>query len=415
MFPKLVSRNDDLRRLLEKGYAVAFDGDTNHLVIRDIPYLAQGAGLKWGALVAKVEFVDQERIRQTDHQVFFAGEVPHGLDGAPIPNLGGGATQMVLGAACADVVVERTFSNKPKDTGQFVDFFEKIESYVAIISGPAIERHDVTPLTRRVVEGSSSGSVFKFPDTLTSRADLGDLAARVADDVVAVIGLGGTGAYLLDLLVKTPVREIRGFDPDHFCVHNAFRSPGRLSPEDELGRSKAEVYRARYEGFRHNLRVEPLFVDASSGAEFDGVTFAFVCVDQGPSRAAIFDVLLGKQIPFIDVGMGLKRQAGSLAGMVRTTYYSKEDGARLRQMGLAELAEAPADIYRSNIQIAELNALNACIAVIRYKQLRGFYMADPPHDHLLFGVADLRIAGDCFGRDGDGASEEDLALTTAAE
>jgi hypothetical protein len=31
----------------------------------------------------------------------------------------------------------------------------------------------------------------------------------------------------------------------------------------------------------------------------------------------------------------------------------------------------PDDIYRKSVQIAELNALNACLAVIRYKQVRG--------------------------------------------
>ena len=37
MFQKLVNHNDDLRRLVEKGYAVAFD--SNRLIVRDIPYL----------------------------------------------------------------------------------------------------------------------------------------------------------------------------------------------------------------------------------------------------------------------------------------------------------------------------------------------------------------------------------------
>jgi len=38
-----------------------------------------------------------------------------------------------------------------------------------------------------------------------------DLSSKFADDVVAVIGLGGTGSYIVDFLVKTPVKEIRGF------------------------------------------------------------------------------------------------------------------------------------------------------------------------------------------------------------
>src|SRR3970282_1865019 len=101
MFQRLVSHNDDLRRLVEKGYAVAFD--TNDLVVRDIPYLDAEGLLQTGALVSKLVFIDQDQFTQTDHQVFFAGSVPHGLDGKPIPNLGGGAHQLTLGDACNDV------------------------------------------------------------------------------------------------------------------------------------------------------------------------------------------------------------------------------------------------------------------------------------------------------------------------
>ena len=82
MFQKLVSHNDDLRRLVEKGYAVAFD--TNYLVVRDIPYLDADGALQTGAFVAKLVFIDQDHVKQDDHQVFFAGSVPHGLDGKPI-------------------------------------------------------------------------------------------------------------------------------------------------------------------------------------------------------------------------------------------------------------------------------------------------------------------------------------------
>ena len=209
--------NDDLRRLLEKGYAVAFD--SNHLVVRDIPYLDSEGELQMGAIVAKLEFIDQVRVTQTDHQVYFAGSVPHGLDGNPIPNLGGGSTTIALSEACSDVVVQRSFSNKPKDTGRFADFFHKVESYVTIISGPAMEAHGVTPYTFRFVAEVPTDSVFKFHDTLTTRAEITDLAAKFKDDVIAIIGLGGTGAYLLDFMAKTPVREIRAFDLDTYHVH----------------------------------------------------------------------------------------------------------------------------------------------------------------------------------------------------
>lgn len=105
-----------------------------------------------GAIVTKLEFIDQQRVTQTDHQVFFAGSVPHGLDRKPIPNLGVRSASLILSEACGDVAVQWALSNKPKDTGRFADFFDKVESYVAIISGPAMEAQDVTPFTFRVVE-----------------------------------------------------------------------------------------------------------------------------------------------------------------------------------------------------------------------------------------------------------------------
>jgi len=377
--------------LVEKGYAVAFD--SNCMVIRDIPYLDDHRQLQIGAIVTKLVFIDKERVTQTDHQIFFAGSIPHNLDGTPIPNLGGGPTQLVLGKACSDVVVQRSFSNKPKVTGKFIDFFEKIESYIAIISGPAMELRGVNPYTFRIVTEIVSDSVFNFQDTLTSRAEITELSAQFKDDVIAVIGIGGTGAYVLDFLVKTPVREIRAFDLDAFYVHNAFRSPGRLE-QTELGKKKAEVYGARYENFRTGLSVTPKFLDDSCTEDLDGVTFAFVCVDKGSSRAGIFDLLISRGIPFIDVGMGLNRKRGPINGQLRATYYSPEHGQNIRDKGVAPLADNLDDLYKTNIQISELNALNACFAVIKFKQLRGFYFEEIPYYNLLFEVGDLKIVGE---------------------
>lgn len=391
MFQKLVSHNGDIKRLVEKGYAVAFD--SNYLIVRDIPYLDDQGQPQIGAIVTKLEFIDQERVTQSDHQVFFAGSIPHSLDRTPIPNLGGGLTRLALSEASKNVVVQRSFSNKPRVNGKFQDFFEKIESYVAIISGPAMELHKVTPYTFRAQKEAVSESVFKFHDTLTSRAEITDLSAKFKDDVIAVIGLGGTGAYVLDFLVKTPVCEIRAFDLDPFHVHNAFRSPGKLEPT-EFGKSKAEVYYSRYNNFRTGISVTPKFIDPSCSDDLEGVTFAFVCVDKGSSRAGIFDLLISKGIPFIDVGMGLKRKDLAIKGMLRTTYYSAEHGQKVREKGLAELKENPDDLYRTNVQIGELNALNACLAVIRFKQLRGFYFEELPYYHLLFDLGDLKIVGD---------------------
>jgi molybdopterin/thiamine biosynthesis adenylyltransferase len=390
MFHSLVNHNHDISRLVDKGYAIGFD--SGYLVIRDIPYLDNERHLQIGAIVTKLTFIDKCRIdRPDDHQIFFGGSHPHNVDGTPIANLGGGHTQLTL--CSRDITVQRSFSNKP--AGGFSNFFDKIESYATIISGPAEELHGASPLTFRIDEAVVADSVFKFHDTLTSRAEIGDLAVKLKDDVIAVIGLGGTGAYILDFMVKVPVREIRAFDLDKFHVHTAFRSPGRLDEQD-LGKSKAEVYQSRYANFRSGLSIQPKFIDASCGDSIDGVTFAFVCVDKGSSRSGIFDLLIAKAIPFIDVGMGLNRERGALNGMIRTTYYSAQAATEVRTRQLAEMSDNPNDEYRTNIQISELNALNAALAVIRYKQLRGFYLDENSFYHLLLGLSDLHIAGDSF-------------------
>ena len=394
MFQKLVSHNDDIRRLVEKGYAVGFD--SQYLVVRDIPYVDSNREYQLGAIVTKLVFTDNDHIIQEDHQIFFAGSHPHNMDGSQIANLGGGATTLALSADAADVIVQRQFSNKPRINGQmvgFANFFDKIESYVAIISGPAMALHPgkKEPFTFRTVEKVADDAIFKIHDTMTSRAEIAELAAKFHDEVVAIIGLGGTGAYALDFLAKTPVKEIRGFDRDPFHVHNAFRSPGRFE-HAEFNLSKAEMYQARYDNLRHGLKLEAKFIDASCAADFEGVTFAFVCVDKGSSRAGIFDLLIALGIPFIDVGMGLNRKYGALSGMLRATYYSAEDAPAIRAKELAEEKDRPNDEYRINIQISELNALNASMAVMKFKRLRGFYVEKTPDFHFLFDLADGKIA-----------------------
>jgi hypothetical protein len=383
---ELANHNDDIRRLLEKGYALRID--SAHLVVRDIPYLDHERALQIGAIVTKLEFIDRVRVKQHDHQIFFAGSAPHAIDGQAVANLGGGPATLTLSKA--DVAVQRSFSNKPE--GGFADFFDKINHYVTVISGPAIALHNVSPFTFRIDAEEAVGSVFKFHDTLSSRAELGDLNVTVRDEVIAIIGLGGTGAYVLDLLVKTPVKEIRCFDGDAYHVHNAFRSPGKLN-EDEFSKPKAVVYSQRYENFRHGLSFHPKYLDRFSTQDLEGVTFAFVCVDKGSARAEIFDLLTNASVPFIDVGMGLNRKEKALAGTIRTTYCAPDNVANVRERQLAEMRDAPDDIYRNNVQIAEMNALNACFAVIRYKQLRGFYVSDDAPFHLLLDTASLKTFG----------------------
>ena len=185
-------------------------------------------------------------------------------------------------------------------------------------------------------------------------------------------------------------RKVVGVGFPRLSENKTFRSPGKLDPA-ELRLPKAEVYQARYEGFRSGVKMVRMFVDETTVAELEGVTFAFVCVDKGSSRAGIFKALIAKGIPFIDMGMGLNRKRGPVNGLLRVTFYGVPDVQARVDAGLAPIVDSEDELYRTNIQIGELNAVNAALAVIRYKQWKAFYLADGDKDHLLFEVADLKI------------------------
>lgn len=381
----LASHNEDIRKLVEKGYAVSVVD--NYLVVRDVPYLDEKKSLNIGSIVSKMIFTDEFHVQIEDHQIFFCGSHPHEITGKPIPNLGGGTTNLHL--SMEDLVVQRSFSNKPAEG--FKDFFEKIEHYVALFSGPAASLFEITPLTFRIVDVESN-SVFKFSDTLTSRAEIGDLASKLENDTIAIIGLGGTGSYLLDFLVNTPVKEIRAFDLDDFHVHNAFRSPGKTCA-DEFGKKKADVYRERYHNFRRKINIYAKYIQSDSEKDLLGVTFAFICIDKGSSRKEIIELLIRMKIPFIDVGMGLDRKEGTISGILRTTYSSPDDEQNVLEKNIVPITDIPDDVYRNNIQISELNALNACLAVIKYKQLREFYSDDSNYYQMLFTLDSFQSLG----------------------
>jgi hypothetical protein len=88
--------------------------------------------------------------------------------------------------------------------------------------------------------------------------------------------------------------------------------------------------------------------------------------------------------------MGLNRTRGLLDGTLRATYYSVKDAQRLRDLALAELVDDPADEYRVHIQTAELNALNAALAVIKFKQIRGFYFDKDTLNSLVLQVGNIK-------------------------
>ena len=100
--------------------------------------------------------------------------------------------------------------------------------------------------------------------------------------------------------------------------------------------------------------------------------FVFLCLDRGQIKRDIVAKLLDWQIPFIDVSMGIELVEEALGGMLTVTTVTPERSDHWQQRITFSDAN-PNDDYSRNIQIADLNALNASLAVIKWKKYLGFY------------------------------------------
>src|SRR3546814_340412 len=117
-------------------------------------------------------------------------------------------------------------------------------------------------------------------------------------------------------------------------------------------------------------------------------TIVFLCLDAGEAKAAIIAELERLGLPFIDVGMGLHLVDGALVGQLRVTTSTPAMRDQVRAKGRIPLEGAGLDdIYARNIQVADLNMLNAAFAVLRWKRLRGFYV-DLEEEHFSLFTLD---------------------------
>jgi hypothetical protein len=164
-------------------------------------------------LVTKLKLANDITQTPEDHVAFFEGEYPCDKDGASIARIENKSERKSLGT---DLVIDHTFSARPLN-GPYPDYYAKMTTYVAILSGPAqaIDAN-VTAKTFPVITAKEDESVFNYIDTASSRAEINVVSAKLELDKIAIIGLGGTGAYVLDLTAKTHAREIRLFDGDTF-------------------------------------------------------------------------------------------------------------------------------------------------------------------------------------------------------
>ena len=241
------------------------------------------------------------------------------------------------------------------------------------------------PVNELVKEHGEKG-VFNYIDTASSRAAIDSVTNKLALESIAIVGLGGTGSYVLDLVAKTPVREIHLFDGDTFLQHNAFRSPGAASIEDLQAKpAKTRYFARKYSKMHRGITGHESNIDESNVEQLQTMDFVFLCLDQGPAKGLIVQKLEEFGIPFVDVGMGVDLTDNTLGGILRVTAstVSRRDHVRNR---ISFAGDDGDNEYANNIQIADLNALNAALADIKWKKLFGFYRDLKGEHHTTYTI-----------------------------
>lgn len=378
-----ISRSPDLQRLRSEGFDI--EVRSGHLLVKDVPYVNSNREVQRGVLVSALELAGDITTTPKDHVIHFVGEHPCHADGSPIEKIRNQSARRVL---ADDVIIDHSFSAKPT-TGHYEDYYAKVTTYVAMLEGQA-QRVDasVTARTHPIVrdDGVDDGSVFNYVDTASTRTEIVPIMKKLELPKVVIVGLGGTGSSVLDLVAKTPVREIHIYDGDIFLQKNAFRSPGAPSIE-ELQRKpkKADYFRDIYSRMHKGIVAHDVYVEGEIVDQLRDAAFVFICIDKGKARKEISSKLEQFGVPFIDVGMGIQVSDGSLLGVVRltTSTNSRRDHV---QRHVPFFDGDTENEYNKNIQIADLNALNAALAVVRWKKLFGFYVDLEREHHCTYTV-----------------------------
>lgn len=371
MSQQLINRSSDLKLLRDEGYAIKIQ--EGYLLVENIPYVNAQKEIKRGTIVAKLILAGDRAAKPDNHVAYFIGEYPCHADGSAIEKFRNSSSRREL---AREVIVDHMFSAKPiAPKASYDNYYEKITTYVASIVGQAqLIDPKVKPNEFLPIEECHDNYVFRYYDSASSRAEIGTVMQRLVLDNVAVVGLGGTGAYILDLVAKTPVRKIHLFDGDTFYQHNAFRTPGAPSLEELQRQVKKTSYlKSIYSRMHGGIVEHDFYITDENVEQLSNMNFVFLSLDRAEAKRSIIAYLVQKNIPFIDVGMGLYMDENnkSLAGQLRVTSVTSQKKDHLENR--IALDNNIADEYSTNIQIADLNALNAALAVIKWKKISGFY------------------------------------------
>jgi len=146
-----------------------------------------------------------------------------------------------------------------------------------------------------------------------------EAASRLRRATVAVIGAGGTGSAVVEVLVRAGVGKLILVDPDHIEESNLERVHGSQPSHARDAVPKVEVARKHALSIDPNCQVEPIVGRLPQAEVVNAVIRADIaigCTDQQHSRLALSDLAVRYLLPAIDCGVLLEGQAGNISALV---------------------------------------------------------------------------------------------------
>jgi len=402
MFTSPFAADPSTSRLLSEDYCLSFEG--SHLIVEQVPYVTAAKVVAYGRLALPVVFSgDVVQDTSGDHRIWFIGQQPCDEQGQPLPGPSPEAHAVTPGVAANFMI-----SSKPKTVSAFANTYDKITSYVRVLSHPA----KAIDATVTATPGAGWTEVpddlpFVYPDTGTARAGLADMNARFRGHRIGIIGLGGTGSYILDQVAKTWVDAIELFDGDAFDNHNAYRAPGAAEIEDlKLRPNKAEHFARQFSHMHTGVTAHQVFITADNLDLLADCTFVFMAAADADDKPSILAWLRERRVPAIEVGMGIRDEGGHLSGLLAVVNHFPD-----MPEGTISAAGGGVNEYDRNIQVADLNCLNAMLAVINWKKYVGYYAASEQVDETVYKIftGTIRNGVDAEASTEEASDEEDAA------
>lgn len=370
--------NQHIEKLVAAGYKVEVR-EERFLLIDRVPYLNQSLELRYGMVVSTLELNGNEVKDFPDHPVYFIGEHPHKTNGERLNPNNSDKKELLPG-----LIADFYFSYK-KNGNPYANYFDKMTHYVHMFAKHAMEVYpEVTFNVGSLIEVSGD-SPFQYSDCNSASPEVNVLLTKFSEMKIGIIGLGGTGSYILDYVAKTPVKEIHLFDTDFYHNKNAFRAPGATAIDSLINvQRKTEYFQKEYSKMHKRVTAHPYHIEENNLCALDNLSFVFLSIDKSEIKKKIVDHLEKCGIDFIDVGMGVHLVNGALLGQIRTTASTKDKRDHVHVQNRIKFTENPENDYSKLPQIAELNALNAALAVIKWKKIVGFYHDSDKEHHSMY-------------------------------